>query len=380
MSSRARIMDGGQEQHEPSFPLWHSLPEDIMDKVFAFMPIESLVAAGLVCKSWNSRIKSSNFQRVYRSTPAREAPWLLACSYNCRDKSCAFSPTLNKWLNVSLAFLPPYMRFPLAAIGGLIFMRAGLSNLGMLAVCNPIMQTWKELPQMTYKRFNSLVGVFQVDDSSGYRIIVAGGTSECGGDYECSTEIYDSRTDSWTVLGAIPRYYTVKITVWTSKTVFCQGTLYCLTSARPYNLMSYNLGTRLWSEMKVPRPACLYSSFLLKRKEKLLLVGGVGTDRVCERIHLWELQVESQQWLDKDQMPQHYFQMFYESKGDFDLKCAGSGDLIYFFKSSHSGMLVCDLSTTPASWQWLPSCPFSNHDIKFALRGLFLNPRLDYTF
>lgn len=91
------------------------------------------------------------------------------------------------------------MRFPLAAVGGLLFVRGGLINAGVLAVCNPMTRTWRELPSMIHKRLNSLVGIYEEKSTKSYKIVVAGGTSECGGDYECTTEVYDSLTDSWQV-------------------------------------------------------------------------------------------------------------------------------------------------------------------------------------
>lgn len=52
---------------------------------------------------------------------------------------------------------------------------------------------------MIHKRLNSLVGIYEDKFTKGYKIVVAGGTSTGGGDYECTTEVYDSLTDSWQV-------------------------------------------------------------------------------------------------------------------------------------------------------------------------------------
>lgn len=78
-------------------------------------------------------------------------------------------------------------------------MRGGLTNAGVLAVCNPMTRTWRELPTMIHKRLNSLVGIYEDPRTKGYKIVVAGGTSESGGDYECTTEVYDSATNLWQV-------------------------------------------------------------------------------------------------------------------------------------------------------------------------------------
>lgn len=77
-------------------------------------------------------------------------------------------------------------------------MRGGITNAGMLAICNPITRAWRELPPMIHKRLNSLVGVYEDKRTDSYKIVVAGGTCQ-GGEYECTTEVYDSLTNSWQV-------------------------------------------------------------------------------------------------------------------------------------------------------------------------------------
>lgn len=78
-------------------------------------------------------------------------------------------------------------------------MRGGLTNAGVLVVCNPMTRSWRVLPPMIHRRLNSLVGVYEDKRSKSYKIVVAGGTSESGGEYECTTEVYDSLSNSWKV-------------------------------------------------------------------------------------------------------------------------------------------------------------------------------------
>lgn len=239
---------------------------------------------------------------------------------------------------------------------------------------------------MTHRRLNSLVGVIEDKPSRSFKVVVAGGTSECGGDYVCTTEVYDSLTDCWRVTGTVPREYTVKITVWTSKTVFCNNVLFCLTSARPFNMMAYDMNKKTWEEVRIPQPEKLHCSFLIQRRGRLVLVGGVGSERVCQRVHIWELEngghnwqtePHKQRWVEIERMPSDCFQRFFKGKTNFDLKCAGSGDLLYFFKDSHSEMLQCDFSQNPTTWRWLPESPLSSRCVKFSVRGFFVEPRLN---
>lgn len=373
-----------------SLCIWDKLPNDLHARIVACLPIHSIIQSKAVCHDWYHMITSQSFKRLQQQVPSQDKAWLFMCSsFNCRENSCAYNPILKKWHIIPLTFLPENMRFPLIAVGGLLFIKGAAKDLNgrsaCFAVCNPITRTWFVLPSMMRGRLNCLVGVFEDLDTGSFKVVVAGGTSECGGDYECTTEVYDSLTNSWCITGTVPREYTVKITVWTSKTVFCMGSLYCLTSARPYNIMAYDMKKGVWEEVKIPQPDVLFCSFLMRRRERLLLVGGAGCERVGQRVHIWELRNDNdwennlakQCWVEIERMPTHHFQMICKGKADFDLKCAGSGDMLYFFKDSHSEMLLCDLSKSPTTWSWLPNCPLRAQFLKFSVKGLLVEPRLD---
>ena len=216
--------------------IWGKLHGELVDRILLCLPISKLFCLRCVSKSWDTTIRSSSFNRMYRATASPGPSWLFMCStfncryshnsvsflnvylnfsfhicvenasraqktllWVCRDYTCAYDPVHNRWHNFPLTFLPSNMRFPLMAVGGRLFVRGGLTNAGVLAVCNPMTRTWRELPSMIHKRLNSLVGIYEDKRTKSYKIVVAGGTSEGGGDYECSTEVYDSLTNSWQV-------------------------------------------------------------------------------------------------------------------------------------------------------------------------------------
>lgn len=98
--------------------------------------------------------------------------------------------------------------------------------------------------------------------------------------------------------------------------------------------------TAKWNEVSVPPPEYLFCSFLIQQKNQLFLVGGVGSKQICEHVHVWELKQNERekvmQWVEVENMPHEYFQIFFKEKSTSDLKCAGHGDLIYFHKDSHT--------------------------------------------
>eukprot|EP00250_Pteridium_aquilinum_P009659 c18836_g1_i1 orf=137-1357(-) len=390
MVARQKQVYAGAESMSSS--IWDKLPNDLHDRVVARLPIHSIIRSKAVCHDWNQMVSSQSFNSLHQQVPSEDKLWLFMCSsFNCRENCCAYNPSLNMWHIIPLTFLPEYMRFPLIAVGGLLFIKGAVRELNRstscMAVCNPITRAWRVLPPMIRGRLNSLVGVFEDSITRSFKVVAAGGTSECGGDYECTTEVYDSTTNLWCVTGTVPREYTVKITVWTSKTVFCMGVLYCLTSARPYNIMAYDMKKGVWEEVKIPQPQELFCSFLIQRRGRLLLVGGARCEKAGQSVHIWELQNDgvmlgyndsvTQCWVEIARIPTHHYPRLCKGKAEIDLKCAGSGDLLYFFKDSHSEMLLCDLSKSPTTWSWLPNCPLSAQFLKFSVKGLLVEPRLD---
>ncbi|KAH7282630.1 hypothetical protein KP509_35G040900 [Ceratopteris richardii] len=371
---------------------WDKLPDDLHSHILAHLPIPSIIRSRAVCRGWGCMILSQEFKRLHETLSPKGKPWLFVCSsYDCRENSCAYDPNFNVWRILPLTFIPVSMRFPLIAAGGLLFIKGAYQDsskqskysLSRLTVCNPITKMWTVLPPMIRTRLNFLIGIIEDSIQNSFKVIIAGGISESGGDYECTTELYDSITNSWSITGPMPREYTVQTTVWASKTVYCKRKLFCLISAKPSKIISYDIEKKIWEEVKIPQPEGLFSSFLVQRRGNLLLIGDVRYQNVCQRVAIWELKggdaqssIEKLYWSELVQIPSCYVQRFCKGAKDFNVKCVGNDDMLYFFKDSHSEILLCDLSCSPTTWSWLPHCPLSNGLLKFSVRALLVEPTL----
>ncbi|GJV44301.1 hypothetical protein Tco_1428837 [Tanacetum coccineum] len=54
-------------------------------------------------------------------------------------------------------------------------------------------------------------------------------------------------------MGSMPVEFTMRLTVWTpNESVYANGVLYCMTSARAYNIMGYEMDKDKWKELGVP--------------------------------------------------------------------------------------------------------------------------------
>ncbi|GLJ43883.1 hypothetical protein SUGI_0914740 [Cryptomeria japonica] len=375
--------------HSQNYGLLTDLPKDLLGHILSRTSVDNVIRSSSVCRDWELYISSKSFMELWRqSCRFQGPPWLFALStYNCRDCCSAYNPVMNKWYSIPPLFLPQSLRIPVAAIGGFLLVKGSSTVSQHLAVCNPISKQWRNLPPLHKPRSSSLISVierrFHSDGNngncSGFQIIVAGGRSQDANGYEPSIEMYDSLADSWNVVGEVPCEYAVRLALWTpNDTVYCNGTIYCLTSARPYSIIAFNSVTGVWSEVMVPRGPHLLCSFLVQRRDKLTLVGGVGSPRDCKCLKVWELDEDG--WLEIESMPGEFFNSFLGGKTDFDYKFAGNGDFLYFFKDSQSQMLVCELSSQnhKTSWRWIPGCSSVGSQFsKCSIRGMFIQPRLD---
>jgi hypothetical protein len=101
------------------------------------------------------------------------------------------------------------------------------------------------------------------------------------------------------------------------------------------------MNTAVWTEVPAPPPKFLFCSFLIERRGNLMLVGGVGTQHICEHVYIWQLSLQgsTQQWVEVAKMPHEYFLQFSKERNASDLKCVGNVDFVYFFKDSHTQVM-----------------------------------------
>lgn len=147
------------------------------------------------------------------------------CEYS--GSLLSFDPSVPKWHNLPLSYLPSQVVFPVSSAGGLICFinklqaHAADESCGVhLVVSNPLTKTWKELPPFLCQQRPVLVHMIMWKRPSHYKVIVAG---------LLTTELFDSLTGEWRNAGCLPCGEEVSRNV-----AYCNGSLYCLTP-RWYN-------------------------------------------------------------------------------------------------------------------------------------------------
>ncbi|KAK7255270.1 hypothetical protein RIF29_28677 [Crotalaria pallida] len=340
--------------------MWSKLPFDILANIFSLLSPDSLARARSTCKNWHTCVKSYPLIPTSSSTQS----WFLALPIHIHHRPCCYvhNPVMGNWHELNMEFLPiPSVR-PIASIGGLILLRVTNSTMFQIALCNPFTMEFRYLPRLNISRTNPAVGVVTILESNkdvqfqfqNFRIYVAGGMSEAeqggGATYEATTEVYDSRLESWQIVGSMPVEFSVRLTVWTpNENVYVDETLYWITSARVYSVMGFEIGTNKWREISVPMAERLEFASLVRWNGALALVGGTCGDGVC----IWEMN-EGGKWCIVDKVPDELGLRLLSGKRNWDsVKCVGHDDAICLYRDLVSGMVICKNVCGKGTWEWL---------------------------
>ncbi|XP_010254355.1 PREDICTED: F-box/kelch-repeat protein At3g61590-like [Nelumbo nucifera] len=372
--------------------MWNNLPLDLLARVFSFLSPDSLARATAACKHWRACARTFSSYTVSVETDCCcHPPWFLAMhTRNHRGFSFyVHNPSFDRWHLLPLDFLPDPIR-PVAPIGSLLLYRPAVSSPLQLGLCNLFTRHYRVLPSLTTPRTNPAVGVVGVDKTrddaspSSFRVYVAGGMSTTprrGTTYEATLEMYDSRVDKWQSLGWMPIEFAVRLTVWTpNESVYSDGVLYWMTSARAYSVMGFQVSTGLWKEVKVPKADQLEFASLVRRKGRLALVGGDCMGEAC----IWELGV-GDQWMLLEMVPVELGMRFLGGKRNWcSTKCVGIDEAVYLYRDLGSEMLVWREVAVKGRWEWdwIEGCgSIRGEEVpKFPIKGMLLQPSLNPSY
>lgn len=197
-----------------------------------------------------------------------------------------------------------------------------------------------------------------------------------GASYEPRLEMYDSRHDKWQISGTMPAEFAVRLTVWTpNESVYSNGVLYWITSARAYSVIGFELGLNKWKELSVPMADHLEFAALVRTNERLTLVGGIcGGDA-----SIWELR-DDEGWSLKGKVPCEVAIRFLGGKQSWvNTKCLCIDGELWLYRDSSSVMIVWKESLEKGNWEWiwLEGCKIRDKQVlNFPIKGVLLHPVL----
>lgn len=373
--------------------LWSGLPEDIIERVLAFLPVADLLRFRCVCRPWNSLLSARRpLETVVLQDSSSRQPCLL-----CLTTVGSHSPTvhvfnveLGKWSELSLRFLLTEMVdiSVIAACGGLLYLLARVASNAIYLTCNPLTKSWRELPppidsqddeneMVSVGMLTSMATCRNPDIRQGgrYQIIEAG----FNGLTDLSTKIFDSSTRLWSMSGSIPS----EVTGFESEGVIINECLYGITCL-PSRLLKMEVveGGGEWSEFSAGLPSFAVYPHLVDNMGSLAIVAGFDTrwneGEVPEptELKIWKLNEAVMSWKEISTLPEELCQKYLSNdSGSFDsLRCAAHGDAIYV--ATHDGSVILAYDSSESSWSRLPECPSLANRLSCVEQFFIFNPSL----
>ncbi|XP_047148151.1 F-box/kelch-repeat protein At3g61590-like [Vigna umbellata] len=358
------------------------LPDELVERILAYLPVVSIFRASSVCKRWHEIITSERFQwNPSNSLPQR--PWYFMFTYSDEPTGYAYDPIPRKWYGIELPFIETSSWFVVSSYGLVCFMDN--DSRSKLCMCNPITKRCRRLegpPGLKFSDYSALaMSVNRKSHSYTLAIVKSKQIPEDFVQWEISIHIYRSEKEAWMTTA------TEVLKGWRggNESVICNGVLYFLVylaggvpSESRHALIAYNI-SNLTSQTTLRRsfiaaPCSLTCGRLMNMKEKLVMVGGIGKqDRpdIIKGIGIWVL--NDRKWEEIVRMPHRYFQGF----GEFDDVFASSGtdDQIYIQSYGSPALLTFDLNLK--QWKWSQKCPVSKRFPLQLFTGFCFEPRLE---
>ncbi|KAI5063189.1 hypothetical protein GOP47_0021736 [Adiantum capillus-veneris] len=353
--------------------LWRDLPQDLIDRILAFLPPICLFRLRSVCRRWHSLLNEHGFLCLLSQLPSHGPCFLMARKDGeVWQRAHVYSYPMCVWHSLPLAFIPKKTHSLVASAGGLLCFTGLEGRHDELFVCNPFRQECRRLPDMHHMRQLGFVSMFMDKRAVCYRIVTAGDCGYVGSNRPAiPTEVYDSITNTWAVFHSFPAR-----SLHSLRSAYCNGRLYCLTLS-PSTVVAFDIDKGIWESIPVRMPRALLDAFLIAGEcGRLLLVGRVGLYSVHQSMRIWELSFVYMDWVEVGRMPHMLFKALLRSSAE-SFQCFGYGSFICFSAHKQQRWLMHD--SVKKTWHWFSNFPLLSNSSWKKVRGFFFEPRLDAT-
>ncbi|PON54982.1 F-box domain containing protein [Trema orientale] len=326
--------------------IWKDFPEDLFEAVIARLPITTFFRFRSVCQKWNSLLSSESFSKQCARVQ-QASPWFYTITHENVSTGAIYDPSLKKWHHPTVSSLPTKMiLLPVASAGGLVcFHDIGHRN---FYVCNPLTQSFKELPARSVKVWSRIAVGMTMNESStsgGYKILWVG----CDGEHE----VYDSLANSWSRAGNMPSSIKLPLCLnFRSQTVTVDDTLYFMRS-NPEGVVSCDLITGVWKQYIIPAPLHLTDQTLAECGGRIILIG-LLTKNAATCVYIWELQKMTLLWKEVDRMPNEWCLEFYGKH--VRMTCLGNKGLLMLSLRSRQMNRLVTYNVASREWLKVPGC------------------------
>lgn len=352
--------------------VWRELPDELVDRVLACLPVPLLLQLRCMCTRWNSLITSAPFLKLQAAAPY-SGPHFLVFELQKPNSWGAYDATLQKWYTVPLVPLEGEIVMSMASDGGLLckVVRCNwIQGPTCIVLSNPVTKCRRKLPMtrvhLTPTWIPSLV-VLVMDQAKNSSKVVVAGSKGCPHGPTCLcrvTEVYDSTSDRWETTGNLPFGY---VLLDPPSYAVCGGHIYCIASRfeEDFILVAYDLERKVWNAIPLQMPNLRKSQLLLfERRGSLVLVQLAGSCYGVPDIYTWQPGCPAAcHWSSVDALLPRIGRRFTELfRVDPDLACGGKGDLIFFVSHKCRRAWLYDMSRK--TWTITPMSRFLMLDHK----------------
>ena len=366
-----------------------SLPKDILENIFARLPVTDIARSRVVCESWRSLLSSEDFLVRYKIS--NDEKWVAVFDENGLNKErmlILYNASLKTWHHVSLCFLPNEFTYAVASSGGLLCVAGQPNGKNVLCVCNPFTRCYKILPELDQEP--SIPVVVMIESKKGH--------TESGKSHEKKRNM-GAHFQILALRGDVVALYSTKHGNWQAfntglpyrprSPVACEGIVYGLQNMGSPWKSSWRLVYAKLNELCCKEVWCainrpewgeildiLRQPRLLESNSSLLLTGGLrrGVANFCSTFIILKLDLISLEWSEAQRMPFAFYKHF-DPGADF--KIFGGRGMVYFSSKNPGKLVACDLSGSgDRIWSWVEGCP-SNYQKNGLCKGFPLKPRFD---
>lgn len=380
---------------------WGTLPDDLIDRILAWLPLPSFFAFQSVCKRWNDILYSPSFYQLCSLVP-QTIPWFIISAYeNCKT-SATYDPLTNRWYMFKFPTKiccggnnhTNDLSHPIAAADGLLCSSIFQDGSEYLLICNPMTRACTMPLSIPVNCDNVLAGMIVDKKLKKYQVVLAEcisfprtytevssissssstdtelEESEC---FEVRTFVYDSQKPSTWKHGAT----FVMEGHLDSGSAMCKNLLYFITHGayKPSGLIAYDVNFDSWRRVNVTMPRLLLYAYLIDHHGDLLMIGGLGKFCVTTKIWIWKLDTSQDDWILIGKLPPKLFKEFFSMSPSKYFMCTGQGNLLYLCTYKNPRCLVYNIYQK--CWDFLPPCPLIAKYPSITPSGFCFEPRLD---
>ncbi|XP_020580169.1 F-box/kelch-repeat protein At5g43190 [Phalaenopsis equestris] len=358
---------------EMSPAIWSRLPDDLLDRILALLPLHSLLSLRSTCKRFRSLLLSPSFISQLKSNSQRPtAYFLLSHPQFSHSFLPLYDSAVDSWRKLPISISTSSSFQLLSSSSGLLCFSIShpCSSFSSLLVYNLVTLSSKIIASPNKSSCPAILISYPSPSPHGYKIYLPSSSS-------ASFFLYNSDCSSWTRFPLLEPL--LALTNTHQDPVFFNDFLY-FTTPEPFSVVGFDLNAGKWgTEVAPDLPPELAFVRLVSSDEgkRLFLVGGVGRDGISRSLKVWEMVgTEHCRWEEVGRLPEMMCRKFVSV-------CYHNYSHVYCLW--HQGILCVCCTTWPevlfynlgrGTWHWLPKCPLLQEKWSCGFRWFSFAPDL----